>query len=98
MKIKNKTFLHKSIHVGRWKIPGSNEVNQKDHVLVSLQHSTSVIDVKSSRGPNCDTDQHLVKIKVKERIASKQKMEEVKAKKWDVQKLQENKTRISEEN
>jgi predicted GTPase len=71
--------------------PGSNEVNQIDHVLVLLRHSTSVIGVRSSRGPNSDTDHYLVKIKVRERIASIQKVERVKPKKWDVQSLQENK-------
>jgi hypothetical protein len=60
-------------------------------VLVSLRHSTSVIDVKSSRGPNCVTDHYLVKTKVKERIVRLQKMDGVNPKKWDVRKLQESK-------
>jgi hypothetical protein len=46
---------------------------------------------RSSRGPSCDTDHYLVKIKVKERIASTQEMERAKLKKWDLHKLQEDK-------
>ncbi|PNF19070.1 hypothetical protein B7P43_G11303, partial [Cryptotermes secundus] len=62
LKIKSTTLPYKNTHLGTWKIPGSNEVNQMDHVL-------------SSRGPNCDTDHYLVKIKVRERTASVQKLE-----------------------
>jgi hypothetical protein len=89
--IKSTTFPHKSIQLGTWKVPGSNEVNQINHVLVSLRHSTSIIDEKSSRGSNCDTDHYLVKTKVRERIVRIQNMEGVNTKKWDVLKLQESK-------
>jgi hypothetical protein len=91
LEIKSTTFLHENIHLGIWKLPGLNEVNQIDHVLVTLRHSTSILDVRSSRGTNCDIDHYLVKIKITERIASIQNMERVKPQKWDVQSLQENK-------
>jgi hypothetical protein len=37
-------------------------------VLVSLRHFTSIIDVKSSGRPNCNTDYYFVKTKVRARI------------------------------
>lgn len=80
-------FKHKKIHKGTWKMPGSNIVNQIDHVLVSKRQATSILDVKSQRGPNCDSDHYLVSVKMKERIALVENRQGEKRKKWDIDQL-----------
>ena len=85
--IKSTSFKHKEIHMGTWKTPGTSEVNQIEHVLVSLGHSSYVIDGRSCRGPSCDSDHYLFRMNVRERITKLKKVSRMDRKKWDVEKL-----------
>jgi hypothetical protein len=43
--------------------------NQIEHVLIDMRWHSSILDVQSFRGADCDTDHYLVVAKIKERLA-----------------------------
>ena len=42
--------------------------NQIDHILIDRTCHSTILDVQSFRGADCDTDHHLVVAKVRERL------------------------------
>ena len=62
-------FPHWNIHNYTWKSPDGKTHNQIEHVLVGRRSHSSVLDVRSFRGADCDTDHYLVIAKVRERLA-----------------------------
>jgi endonuclease/exonuclease/phosphatase family metal-dependent hydrolase len=68
--VKSTTFPHRKIHKYTWTSPEGNTHNQTDHVLIDKRWHSSVLDVQSFRGADCDTDHYLVVAKVRERTGS----------------------------
>jgi len=62
-------FPHQNIHKYTWTSLDGKTHNQIDHVLIDRRCHSSVLDVRSFRGADCDTDHHLVIAKVRERLA-----------------------------
>ncbi|XP_055378261.1 craniofacial development protein 2-like [Condylostylus longicornis] len=87
MKIKSTAFERKNIYKGTWKVPGSGIVNQIEHVLVTTRRASSIIDVRSCRGANCDSDHYLVRVTVRQRISNITKQRGKKKIKWNTEKL-----------
>ena len=62
-------FLRKDIYKGTWKIPGPDDTNQIEHVLISKRWSSDIENIRTYWGANSDSDHFLVKAKVKQKLA-----------------------------
>jgi len=80
-------FQHKNIHKGTWISPDTLTLNRIDHVLVSNNKKQMMQDVRTLRGPNCDSDHFLAKVIVKQKLITTQK-EIAKKLRWDNSNLQ----------
>jgi len=67
--VKSTMFSHRNIHKHTWTSPDGKTHNQIDHILIDSRWHSSVLDVRSFSGADCDTDHYLVIAKVRERLA-----------------------------
>ena len=61
--VKSPMFPHQNIHKCTWTSDGQTH-NQIDHILIDRRRHSSIIEVRSFRGADCDTDHYLVVAKL----------------------------------
>ena len=67
--VKSTMLPHQNIHKNTWTSPDGKTHDQIDHILIDRRWQLSVLDLRSFRGADCDTDHYLVIAKVRERLA-----------------------------
>jgi hypothetical protein len=76
-------FPYRDIHKYTWTCPDGKTHNQIDHILIDRRRHSSILDVRSFRGVDCDSDHYLVVAKVRERLTVTKRM----VKKMDVERF-----------
>jgi exonuclease III len=87
---KSTMFLHHSIHKYSWTSPDGKTQNQIDHILIDRRRHSSILDVRSLRGANFDSDHYSVVAKVRERLAvGKQLVKKMDVERFNLKQLNE---------
>jgi len=88
--VKSMMFPHRNTHKYTWTYPDGKSHNQINHVLIDRRWHSSVLDVRSFRGADCDTEHYLVIAKVRERLAvGKQAAQRVDRQRFNLRKINE---------
>jgi hypothetical protein len=65
--------LHRDIHKYIWTSPGGKTHNQTDRILIDRRWQSIILEVRSAKGADCDTDHYLMVAKVRVRLTVSKK-------------------------
>jgi hypothetical protein len=83
-------FLHRNIHKYNWTSPYGETHSQIDRILVDRRRHSNVLNVRSFKAADCDSDHYLVVAKVRERlVANKQTSQRFDMERFNLKKLNE---------
>ncbi|KAJ4450080.1 hypothetical protein ANN_01487 [Periplaneta americana] len=74
--VKSITFPYKDIHKYTWTSPDGLTHNQIDHILIDKRRHTSIVDIRTFRGADCNSDHYLVIGELRERLSVAKQVEQ----------------------
>jgi hypothetical protein len=96
--VSSTTFPHKDIHKVTWRSPDGETLNQIDHVLIQNRYRSTIYDVRSYRGADCDTDHYLVIAKLRSKLKSQVRLKQDKRSRINLELLKNENVRKEYEN
>jgi hypothetical protein len=90
LRIKSTMFPHRNIHKYTRASPDGETHNQIGHIMVDRRRHSNILDFRSHRATDCDTDHCLVVAKAKERLTvNKQRSHRFHLERFNLKKLNE---------
>jgi len=93
MVIGSTMFPHKNIHKSTWKAPDRLFQSQIDHMVIDARHMSDLLDIRSYRGGNVDSDDYLVIARITARISNIKKLRGERIRKFCIFKFQDENTK-----
>ena len=69
MSIRSTFFQYTRRHRYTWRHPSGNSMSHNDHILIDRRYLTDLIDVKTYRGANIDSDHFLIMVKLRHKLS-----------------------------